>query len=736
MKTKVNRTADRNKSSTPFFASKNSTGFLGMQAKLTVGKPEDKYEVEADTIADKVVNHFQSENQSFFGSENSSPVQRQPNISVQEKPLAENISPFIQRQEEEEEEAQAKLQDLTVQKQEEEMLQTQPIEEEEELLQPQVEEEGEEIVMPKADTEVAEPQYSTEQLLKNTKGNGSPLDPETQSQMENSFGANFGGVKIHTDNTSVQLNKELGSQAFTTGNNIYFNEGKYKPESQNGKKLLAHELTHTVQQGAVSTQTNGTPIQRWPWSTRSPEEIREEQKREFRNRNYGPLTYTRTEISGSGFEAKYYPRASRLNVTVRGKMRFADTLVNNGGTYSSSNYFMQRAGFINIMNNLPAAVQSRILPYFQWTDEQKQIHLIRFRQNLQAAGNLWQNTGMSFQVDETGWEDVTATPNININITQGEAVHRTRPGGFFNLFTVTDESTSDHVQVEIVKQPTASDFANVRQIITEHNAATGASVTGGMVRGVRSYLGNDPGSRDSAPQGFNNLMSLESDRMDDPSNQRYRTSVRFENNENELSGSARGSLDNFFSDPNILLDNSDRDVDVDLQGFASAPGSTIYNRSLVESRIDTVENYIDNRIINSNINTNVWSVGRTNDSDSSAETDLAANPATHDPADFRKVDVTVNRQGRGGQNVFAHELGHVFGLGDEYAEVGNGYNRPAGSAATHDQLAKNAGVAGGATVGDDNRMMSTGNQVGAAHYSTFADALSRLTSKRWKIITS
>ena len=545
--------------------------------------------------------------------------------------------------------------------------------------------------------------------------------------MESSFGADFGGVKIHADNTAVQLNKKLGAQAFTTGNNIYFNEGKYKPETQNGKKLLAHELTHTVQQGG-STKNN---IQKWPWSLST-----EDQKRIFRSRNYGPMTYTRTEISGSGFEAKYYPRANRLNVTVRGKMRFADTLVNNGGTYSSPNYFMQRAGFINIMNNLPANVQSRILPYFQWTDEQKQIHLIRFRQNLQAAGNLWQNTGMSFQVDETGWEDVTATPNININITQGEAVHRTRPGGFLNLFTVTDESTSDHVQVEIVKQPTASDLANVRRIITEHNATTGASVTGGMVQGVRSYLGNDPGSRGSAPQGFNNLMSLESNRMDDPSTKRYRATVRFENNESDLSEGERNNLDNFFSDPMILLDNSGRDVDVDLQGFASAPGSTIYNRSLVENRIDTVESYIDNRIMNSDITTNVWSVGRTNDSDTAAEADLAANPATHDPAAYRKVNILITRQGRGGQNVFAHELGHVFGLGDEYAEVGSGYNRPAGSAATHDQLARNAGVAGGATVGNDSRLMSTGNQVGAAHYSTFADALSRLTSKRWKIITS
>jgi len=96
--------------------------------------------------------------------------------------------------------------------------------------------------------------------------------------------------------------------------------------------------------------------------------------------------------------------------------------------------------------------------------------------------------------------------------------------------------------------------------------------------------------------------------------------------------------------------------------------------------------------------------------------------------------VEVEREGRGGQNVFAHELGHVFGLGDEYVEEANGYDRSAGDDATHHQLAIDAGVAEGAIVADDQRMMSGGNEVGAAHYSTFADALNQLTSKSWRIV--
>ncbi|HSY61908.1 MAG TPA: DUF4157 domain-containing protein, partial [Cytophaga sp.] len=56
-------------------------------------------------------------------------------------------------------------------------------------------------------------------------------------------------VRIHSNNKSSQLSSELNAQAFTVGNDIYFNEGKYQPESSEGKYLLAHELTHTVQQG-------------------------------------------------------------------------------------------------------------------------------------------------------------------------------------------------------------------------------------------------------------------------------------------------------------------------------------------------------------------------------------------------------------------------------------------------------------------------------------------------------
>jgi hypothetical protein len=74
------------------------------------------------------------------------------------------------------------------------------------------------------------------------------MDHETKNFMESHFGIDFSNVKIHTGSEAVQMSRELNAQAFAVGNDIYFNEGKYNPNFDSGKHLLAHELTHTVQQ--------------------------------------------------------------------------------------------------------------------------------------------------------------------------------------------------------------------------------------------------------------------------------------------------------------------------------------------------------------------------------------------------------------------------------------------------------------------------------------------------------
>jgi hypothetical protein len=87
--------------------------------------------------------------------------------------------------------------------------------------------------------------------LQSSRGGGSTMERHTQSFMESRFNADFSGVRIHADRSAATLSNDLNAKAFTVGNDIYFNEGKYHPESPAGKHLLAHELTHTIQQGGI-----------------------------------------------------------------------------------------------------------------------------------------------------------------------------------------------------------------------------------------------------------------------------------------------------------------------------------------------------------------------------------------------------------------------------------------------------------------------------------------------------
>lgn len=91
-----------------------------------------------------------------------------------------------------------------------------------------------------------------ESSLNRTKGQGNSLPEHTQSDIGSKMGADFSQIRIHTDSTAHEMNAELNAKAFTHGNDIYFKSGEYNPGSSQGKRLITHELTHTIQQGASS----------------------------------------------------------------------------------------------------------------------------------------------------------------------------------------------------------------------------------------------------------------------------------------------------------------------------------------------------------------------------------------------------------------------------------------------------------------------------------------------------
>lgn len=80
------------------------------------------------------------------------------------------------------------------------------------------------------------------------RSGGEPLPERVRALLEPAFGTDFSGVKVHTDAVSDTLNRSIHARAFTTGQDIFFREGEYAPESPEGQKLIVHELTHVVQQ--------------------------------------------------------------------------------------------------------------------------------------------------------------------------------------------------------------------------------------------------------------------------------------------------------------------------------------------------------------------------------------------------------------------------------------------------------------------------------------------------------
>jgi hypothetical protein len=101
----------------------------------------------------------------------------------------------------------------------------------------------------------AEASPEIEEGIQQKRGSGHPLEDGVRRQMETSMGADFGGVRVHQDAPAHDLNRALNAKAFTTGKDIFFSEGAYRPGTSGGRELLAHELTHVVQQTGDGIRT-------------------------------------------------------------------------------------------------------------------------------------------------------------------------------------------------------------------------------------------------------------------------------------------------------------------------------------------------------------------------------------------------------------------------------------------------------------------------------------------------
>lgn len=154
---------------------------------------------------------------------------------VQAKPLAAQVTPLVQKQVEEEEEELAQTKPLT--------MQITP------LVQRQAEEEEEELLQTKERSDnPPEVSAEVEDQINSLRGGGQSLPEHTRAFMEPRIGYDFGQVRVHTYSQANNLARSVNAQAFTRGRDIVFGPGRYQPQTPAGQQLLAHELTHVVQQ--------------------------------------------------------------------------------------------------------------------------------------------------------------------------------------------------------------------------------------------------------------------------------------------------------------------------------------------------------------------------------------------------------------------------------------------------------------------------------------------------------
>lgn len=198
-----------------------------VQAKLTINEPGDKYEQEADRVADQVM-RMPDPGEGSVVSHQSPMIQRtcasceeelqrqvepeEEEETLQTKPLADQITPLVQRQ-------------------------VEPEEEEEEPIQTKAAPKRTPTVTPDIQAQI------------NTfRGRGRPLSASTRAFFDQRFGRDFSHVRIHDDEQAAITTRSIQARAFTLGHNVVFGAGQYAPENVAGRRLLAHELAHVVQQ--------------------------------------------------------------------------------------------------------------------------------------------------------------------------------------------------------------------------------------------------------------------------------------------------------------------------------------------------------------------------------------------------------------------------------------------------------------------------------------------------------
>lgn len=558
-----------------------------------------------------------------------------------------------------------------------------------------------------------------------------------QGEMERSFGVSFAEVESHAGPQAQDACAEIGANAYARGNQVAF--ASDSPD----RGLVAHELTHVVQQSGearpkmavgapgdayeqeadqvaarvsagesvrdvaarhmgsepVVDAGSGSAVQGDFLSDlglgatnlfhdvaevvglETPDEAEAARLAAFQAHGvFGPEDLVPPTNIG-GFAASYDPGSGELTIQVRTGIDF-----NNGlgidlmaGTITANHPDLTAAA--TAANGIPDLLQKiAFVADFIWTASAQADFIADLKTRVEGAWNS-AGSGLSFTCTKPGWEAVTASVNVDIDVHEGAA------------------SGTDHLQASVWKVPDSGQY-------------TIGSAVDGDRDDPNNAFDNDP---------HNNGVEMSStDVAETPQDlSLLQKSVQFGHDSAALTPASQATLAGFAADfQDANLDNSNP---VELVGRASSSGSASYNEQLAQRRTEAVKAHLQS-IGFTGIDTRVTT---RNEGDAGADED----------PDWRRVDLIV---GSGeGQLVAAHEFGHVFGVLDEYAiNPGGGISgtgNPTGTVVGHDAMAQAIGTTGAVAENNDG-IMSLGNAVRPQHYATFGWALGQVTRMdKWRV---
>ena len=527
--------------------------------------------------------------------------------------------------------------------------------------------------------------------LNATKGGGQPLSPEVSHSMGTAIGADFSDVRVHKDSTAANMSKSISAQAFTSGNDIYFNEGKYDPSSKGGRHLLAHELTHTVQQtGGVQRQMlqrkpdismmPAATIQRsvgdwggWPWNWGSG-------GGEADKKTADDKVLKKVKPSGSSIGANFdsavsvptpLPAQGDMVVSMRININFQDTNLK----FITDNILSTDKANLKIWKKAIEKVQKTDPGKLKWSEPEKEKVRKDYSKNV---NDVWPSdkSKLTFKLDNPDYEKYQVKNNFKLEFTDKNPHHG---------FSI----------VKMIDGPT-----------------------------LRAYMGGGIGgfsdSRTFGGTQYNgNVHNMLSEQIGE-----------FDNNNATVTPGISGQITAMVANINKIKAEHKSDTpspvwNISLIGRANATGDKAYNLRLSQQRASAVKAELSKTI------------GK--DVSITSGIDAAGNAAADSSNKYRRVEaVFSNTNGTDlNQITMAHETGHLFGYGDEYGDVVTGGGvLPKYNGDEADDTSKAIRDAG---MGEDvvkqhriennsDSIMNRGNVLGVGHYSLFLIQLKNIAT--------